>query len=119
MVGGKTCHEVADGQDHTDSFQKVWSPPAAGPGPSASPGGGRKLKLSAVMDPTLDADVFVMERTEVQRLCTEYKARFGDFPSHESDPSLDQLSPLKQVMQAGAAPYTGFSVFGPHGLRFL
>ena len=77
------------------------------------------MKLSAVMDPTLDADVSVMERTEVQRLCTEYKARFGDFPSHESDPSLDQLSPLKQVMQAGAAPYAGFSVFGPHGLRFL
>ncbi|CAE7648821.1 unnamed protein product [Symbiodinium sp. CCMP2592] len=89
---------------------------AAGP---ASPSGGRKLKLSAILDPTLDADVVVLEQTETQTLYTEYKKKYGDFPSHESDPSLDQLSALKQVLQAGAAPYTDFSLFGPHGLRLL
>ena len=48
-----------------------------------------------------------------------HKNRFGDFPLHEKETSLDQFSALKQVIQAGAAPYTDFSFFGPHGLRLL
>ncbi|CAE7312378.1 unnamed protein product [Symbiodinium sp. CCMP2592] len=95
------------------------TPASAVAGPSPPAAGGRKLKLSAILDPTLDADVVVLEQSETQALYTEYKKKYGDFPSHESDPSVDQLSALKQVIQAGAAPYTDFSLFGPHGLRLL
>ncbi|CAE7217179.1 hypothetical protein AK812_SmicGene15550 [Symbiodinium microadriaticum] len=65
------------------------APKPAGPAPVAAPAvspsatGSRKLKLSAVLDPTLDADVTAMEHSELQRLYFDYKTRsyvtqFGD-----------------------------------------
>ena len=94
--------------------------PAPGPGPSTggSPGA-RKLKLSSVLDPTLDAEVTPLGQAEVQQLYQDYKTKFGDYPSPEADPSADQLASLRQVVSAGSAPYADFSLFGPHGLRLL
>ena len=95
--------------------------PAPGPGPSTgdSPPGARKLKLSSVLDPTLDAEVTPLGQAEVQQLYQDYKTKFGDYPSPEADPSADQLASLRQVVSAGSAPYADFSLFGPHGLRLL
>ena len=95
--------------------------PAPGPGPSTggSPSGARKLKLSSVLDPTLDAEVTPLGQAEVQQLYQDYKTKFGDYPSPEADPSSDQLASLRQVVTAGSAPYADFSLFGPHGLRLL
>ena len=97
--------------------------PVAGPGAPATGGqpgaGSRRLKLSAVLDPTLDADVVSLGNLEIQKLYADYKAKFGDHPSAEADPSADQLASLKQVVAAGSVPYADFSLFGPHGLRLL
>ncbi|CAE7734064.1 SMYD2, partial [Symbiodinium necroappetens] len=97
--------------------------PVAGPGAPAPGGqagaGSRRLKLSAVLDPTLDADVVSLGNLEIQKLYADYKAKFGDHPSVEADPSADQLASLKQVVAAGSVPYADFSLFGPHGLRLL
>ena len=61
----------------------------AGPGAPASGGqsgaGSRRLKLSAVLDPTLDADVVSLGNLEIQKLYADYKAKFGDHPSAEAD----------------------------------
>ena len=98
------------------------SPAAPTPG-GGSPGGGgtgsRKLKLSAVLDPTLDAEVQVMTSTEVTACYDSYKTRFGDYPTPESDVSIDQLSALRQVIATGAVPFADFSIFGPFGTRRL
>ena len=97
--------------------------PATGPGSPAAGGqpaaGSRRLKLSAVLDPTLDADVVSLGNLEIQKLYADYKAKFGDHPSAEADPSADQLASLRQVVAAGSVPYADFSLFGPHGLRLL
>ena len=95
--------------------------PAPGPGAATAAAlvGARKLKLSAVLDPTLDAEVSPLANTEVQKLYADYKAKYGDFPSPEADPSADQLASIKQVVASGSAPYADFSLFGPHGLRLL
>ncbi|CAE7694268.1 rpsB [Symbiodinium microadriaticum] len=97
--------------------------PVAGPGAPASGGqagaGSRRLTLSAVLDPTLDADVVSLGNLEIQKLYADYMAKFGDHPSAEADPSADQLASLKQVVAAGSVPYADFSLFGPHGLRLL
>ncbi|CAE7663019.1 Eef2k, partial [Symbiodinium necroappetens] len=101
----------------------AWASSVAGPGAPASGGqsgaGSRRLKLSAVLDPTLDADVVSLGNLEIQKLYAHYKAKFGDHPSAEADPSADQLASLKQVVAAGSVPYADFSLFGPHGLRLL
>ena len=79
----------------------------------------RKLKLSSILDPTLEAEVIMIEQAEADKLYKEYKEKFGDHPSPDVDPSLDQLSALKQVLATNALPYVDMSIWGPHGLRRL
>ena len=86
---------------------------------TAAPSPTRKLKLSSILDPTLDAEVVMIEQSEADRLYKDYKEKFGDHPSPEVDPSLDQLSALKQLLATNGLPYVDMSIWGPHGLRRL
>ena len=90
-----------------------------GPGGSGSCAPGRKLKLSAVLDPTLDAEIVMLTPSELQTKYDDYRAKFGDYPASDVDPTADQLSALDQVIRAKGLPYADFSIFGPHGLRLL
>ena len=79
----------------------------------------RKLKLSSIIDPTLDAEIIMIEQPIADKLYAAYKAKFGDHPAPDVDPTLDQLSALKQLVATGALPYVDMSLWGPHGLRTL
>ena len=79
----------------------------------------RKIKLSVVIDPTLDSEVVQLEQSAVSALYAKYKTKFGDHPSPEVEPSIDQLSALAQLLKANATPYADMSLWGPHGLRTL
>ena len=92
--------------------------PAAGGGP-AGQAGPRRIKLSAVLDPTLDADIVPLTEEEVTRMYDAYRTRFGDFPTDDADVSRDQLAAVRQVVQANTCPYADFSVWGPYGQRLL
>ena len=75
-------------------------PPAGGPGgpvATASPPT-RKVKLSSVLDPTLDAEIIQLDPTEIAGMYTDYKARFGDHPSSDIEPTADQLAALAQLL---------------------
>ena len=50
----------------------------------------RKLKLSAVLDPTLDAEIQPLTDAEVQGMYERYRNRFGDFPS--ANPALGYVA---------------------------
>ena len=88
-------------------------------GNPAGQGQPRKLKLSAVLDPTLDAEIIGLSETEVANRYEAYKRKYGDFPTPDTDVSKDQLSALAQVLAAGACPFADFSLFGPFGQRLL
>ena len=92
-------------------------PPATPPAANASPT--RKLKLSSIIDPTLDAEIIQLTNAEVSSMYTSYKTRFGDHPSQDIEPTIDQLSALSQLIKSQTLPYADFSVWGPHGLRQL
>ena len=97
------------------------------PGPPLPPTGGggqggtgpRKIKLSAVLDPTLEAEIVPLAEAEVTRMYDNYRQRSGEIPTADSDVSRDQLAAIQQVVQAGAVPYADFSVFGAFGQRLL
>ena len=72
-----------------------------------------------VIDPTLDSEVVQLEQTAVSAMYAKYKSKFGDHPSPEVEPSIDQLSALAQLLKANATPYADMSLWGPHGLRTL
>lgn len=114
-------------------FKRVGAPvdspgvaPPVGAAPTASPPAGiatspssRKLKLSAVLDQTLDAEVIPLGPEEIAKMFESYRVRFGDDPNPDSEPTGDQISGLRQVLSSGSVPYIDFAIFGPHGLRLL
>ena len=79
----------------------------------------RKLKLSSVVDPTLDAEITHIEAAELENLYADYRAKYGAHPSQDVDPTADQLSGLQQLLRARALPYVDLSIWGPFGLRSL
>ena len=76
---------------------------ASGGGP-AGQAGPRRIKLSAVLDPTLDADIVPLTEGEVTRMYDAYRSKFGDFPTDDADVSRDQLAAVRQVVQAKCLP---------------
>ena len=101
------------------------APPTPTTGASPLPAAGshgtltRKLKLSSIIDPTLDAEIVQMSQDEVTEAYKRYRNKYGDHPSPDVEPSIDQLSALNQLIKSSALPYTDFSIYGPHGLRTL
>ena len=79
----------------------------------------RKLKLSSVIDPTLDAEIIQLEQTTISDMFSRYRNKFGDVPSADIEPTSDQISGISQLLKSGALPYVDVSIFGPHGLRTL
>jgi len=79
----------------------------------------RKLKLSSVVDQTLDAEVQPLSTQEVNDMYTTYRTRYGDDPNPDCEPTADQLSAVKQLVSSGNNPYIDFAVYGPHGLGLL
>ena len=92
--------------------------PAVGGNPNAS-SATRKLKLSATLDPTLEAEVTPLSQTEIGNMYAAYERKYGAMPTPDSDVSPDQLASLSQVLKAGAPPFADFSIFGAYGQRLL
>ncbi|CAL1165921.1 unnamed protein product, partial [Cladocopium goreaui] len=100
--------------------------PIVGAAPFPGTGGGqgpssptRKLKLSSIVDPTLDAEILQLGQEEIAEMFSKYKSKFGDVPSADVEPSADQISAIKQLLTSGALPYIDMSIFGPHAIRSL
>ena len=91
------------------------SAPIGAPPPASA----RRIKLSQVLDPTLDAEVVPLGASELKGMHARYKQKRGAQPSPEVEPTDDQLSALAQVLAAGHSPYADFSIFGRHGRRLL
>ena len=95
------------------------TPAAAPPAGVGSPIGARKIKLSALVDQTLDAEVTALPNGELQKMFEDYKTTYGDLPLTETEPTADQVAAVKQLLVSGSSPYIDFGVFGPHGQRIL
>ena len=105
-----------------DSPGMIGAAPAAvapAPAPLAGSPSPRKLKLSAIVDQTLDAEVQALDQTEVSNMYQAYQAKYGASPSPESEPTADQLAAVRQLVSSGASPYIDMAVYGPQGLRRL
>lgn len=79
----------------------------------------RKLKLSSIIDPTLDAEIQYLTQAEVADMYKKYSQRYGDHPSPDTEPTVDQLSGLAQLLKTQSLPYVDMSIFGPYGRRAL
>jgi hypothetical protein len=91
--------------------------------PSASsanaPGGGRSIRLSHIIDPSLDAVLVSLASTDIRKMLSSYSALRGDAPSEEIEPTSDQISAVHQLLACDAVPYADFAVWGPYGKRLV
>eukprot|EP00435_Cladocopium_sp_Y103_P055438 s1434_g18.t1 len=82
--------------------------PPLGGGGQPAPATTRRVKLSSILDPTLDADIVAMSNQEQAEAYRQYPQTV-----------THQLSGLSQVLAAGSVPFCCFTVWGPHGQRLL
>ena len=89
------------------------------PGSTAPPQGAKEVKLSSLVDVTLEAKLLPMEKATISTLFKKYTATYGGMPSADTEPSDEQLSAVKMLLDSGGPPYVDFSIFGPYGSRAL
>jgi len=79
----------------------------------------KKLKMSSLVDVTADSECSALSNEKVNEMFAHYQATRGDLPHQDIEPTTDQLSAIHQLLATGAPPYVDFSIFGPHGRRFI
>ena len=92
--------------------------PASQPSSSGHTGG-RDLRLSHIVDPTLNAGLVSLPASDVRQMFAKYLATRGGNPDKSIEPTHDQLSAVKQLLECDVAPYVDFAIFGPYGRRLL
>ena len=94
-------------------------PQAGSQQPSAAASPTRRLKLSIIVDPTLDTELVQMSQQELTSLYAKYKTKYGSHPAPDLEPTRHQVSVIQQLVRSQTVPYADLSIFGPHGLRTL
>ena len=118
---GRVCN-VRVGAPADDRQAQAPAPPVV-PGPPFPPAGGgpqqpgqaRKIKLSAVLDPTLDTEIVPIPEAEVAQMHDQCRHGFGDYPT--TDVSRDQLAALPTSAGTSWPPYAKWSRQGRRPLR--
>ena len=100
------------GQAHSSAAVTNLSVPQQ---PSTDP----RLKLSVVLDPSMDADLVRLPHHHVRGLFNSYALARGAEPAEDVEPTLEQISAVAQVVAADLVPYADFSILGPHGRRLV
>jgi len=88
---------------------------AAPPIPVAEP----RLKLSVLIDSTMDSELVRLPGLQIRAMYTEYARTRGAEPTEDIEPTTEQISAVKQILDADLVPYADFALFGPYGKRFL
>jgi hypothetical protein len=77
---------------------------------------GKKVKMATVADQGTDEELPILDDERIHKAYGAYKARLGDFPPPDVEPSLAQITCLDRVFKVGP-PYVDFALWGPHGQR--
>ena len=78
-----------------------------------------RLKLSVILDPTLDSELARMPQHVVRDLFTKYSMLRGAEPAEDVEPTIEQISAVNQVLRADLVPYADFALLGPYGRRLI
>jgi hypothetical protein len=101
-------------------------PPATGtalpalPSPSAS-ATTRKIKMSQILSQLDETEIELVSSVEQLKYFARYETLFGkgQRPRPEQEPSIEQLSGLKSLLDASQCPYADYAIFQPHAARIM
>ncbi len=105
-ITGLRCDDAPSGEGTGD-------PTMPAPTPS------KKIKLSSLVDPAAEAELIPLSASALRDLFARYQQDRGGPPGEEVEPTLEQISAIKQLVDSNTPPYVDFALFGPHGRRFL
>ena len=98
-------------------------PAPTGPAPSATNTTAAacepRVKLSVLIDPSLDTELQRLPQAKITALFAAYEAKRGAEPAEDIEPTTEQISALHQILVADITPYADFAIFGRHGRRML
>ena len=119
---GRACRITAGNGDTLESLRAAAK--AAGAPPASStptPSGSRRLKMSAIASQVDDTEFDMAPEQELMRCFKRYESIFGrgERPDQGEEPTPEQVSAVKCILDRGSPPFVDFGVFGPHGHRLM
>lgn len=104
----------------SDPSQAPVAAAAAAPAPTTA-ASQRRIKLNAVLSQVDEAEISVTSEADMVTGFLRYATVYGgnERPPKESEPSVEQVSALKHLIDAGATPYVDFSIWGPYMHRLV
>ena len=87
--------------------------------PASSEPPPKRLRMSQLVDVTADTECPALSNEKINAMFASYRDTRGDLPHPDIEPTADQLSAIYQLLVTNAPPYVDFSIFGPHGRRFI
>ncbi len=78
-----------------------------------------KFKLSSVINQSSDIELVALDGKDISTAYANYKAVFGTHPAPDEELTVEQLTAVKALVEADAAPYVDFAVWGSHGNRLM
>ena len=85
--------------------------------PISGSAGIREVKLSSLVDVTLEGKVEPLDQKVITEMFAKYVVKYGGEPHTDYEPSYDQISAVKMFLRDGVRPYVDFALFGPHDHR--
>ena len=78
-----------------------------------------KFKLSNVVNQSSDIELVALDGKDIATAYANYKLVFGTHPPPDQELTIEQLTAVKALVEADAAPYVDFAVWGCHGNRLM
>ena len=79
----------------------------------------RKVKLSTIVSQSNEDEVELISDEKVNGCFKHYKDITGGFPPPHKECTIEQLTGLASLVNARAAPYVDFNIWGPHQYRIM
>ena len=108
------------GLELTTTPSGTGSPAPAGSAPASSTAV-RRVKLNQILSQLDETEVDVIDSAEQIRMMGRYETLFGkgQRPPPNQEPSVEQLSGLKALIDGNQCPYADFAIFQPHAARIM
>ena len=84
-----------------------------------TPASGKKIKMATIINQANDDEIEPMPETRLKASFDHYKQVTGGFPPSQKECTIEQLSGLLALVDAKAAPYCDFNIWGPHQYRIM
>ena len=121
---GRTCRIVSGNGETIEQLTRranaaPVNPPSV-PAANAS-SSSRKLKMSSIASQVDDSEFDMAPEAELMRCFKRYESVFGkgERPEQDQEPTPEQVSAVRCILERGSPPFVDFAVFGPHGHRIM